>query len=650
MVTKHKVKSSLNNSKKMNSKTWLIGGIAGVIVLVVLAVTLYSPIKGAMFGKAVSSEDSCPYNTYPTITEYVDAFGEFTLGKSAAKGCCPNYKYCYSSFTQECYGEGIRKSNLNSDSNYFCVASDSTSSTAKWYVCNKGGGGIVWGGFSEYICAKEGWVNCMPGDDGNTYLNYVCHDYEWIMFTPNSNPKNPTFSDIMNYQKTNTYTSANGAKTSDLVLQWKVEESALDSPTRMGECPKSNQCITKGGDCKDFGFIADELICGYNHRWLKCGGTTGGDWDGEGVASDDRKYVCSTPAIASNQLKWVKCDASIEGSKESFMGKDKSQCKGGYWIDLDLCKDLKSGEKCIYSEMVVKTGVNKLPLYTVIESAEKANRIGAGKGKQCLNANHKAVNYDTAYTSPEYVCGDNNRWLKCTSDAKNVVSDGGNFICDGSKWQKIDNQKKGCSNCASSEFCVASHLYPSYSIDAGNWAGWKLPYESKRVGCSSDSKGCADTNGVGWIEDSVKDNIFICSNNKWYTCSESGVDQIIGSYFFCATGENAYAWLKCGSDGGKPAGYLTSNKQTLCTNEGWHNCIKSGISDADASWMCVDGKGWSKCDSPDDVEVAGLYTCDGKSWSYNFVDFGGVTTGGGKTGPLSSGNTGGTLPAAKGPR
>lgn len=643
-MTKHKVKSSSNNSKKMNSKTWLIGGIAGVIVLIVLAVTLYSPIKGAMFGKAVGSggEISCNYGNQLITTEYVDASGGYTLGKSAVKGCCPKminiYGECYSPSTQECYGAGFGESSIHSNfPKYLCVAPSSISSSAKWYVCDKNKWGIVQEGlpgpagpnYDKYVCAKEGWVNCNDENEGKSYLNYVCHDFEWTMFTTNSNPKNPTFSDLMNFNISS--------------LQWIVKQSAFENPTRMGECSKKNQCITKGGDCKDFGFLAEDVVCGYDHQWLEC------TLEAKGVASSDRKYLCGEEYIGSELVKWLACDKQSEGIVMKFMGKDKSQCKNGYWIDLNLCKGMKSGEKCIFSETVVKTGVNKLPTYTFLESAEPS-RIGIGKGKQCLNANHKAVNYDTAYTSPEYICGDNNRWVKCTSEAKNVVSDGGNFICDGSKWQKINNQKKGCSNCASSEFCVVSHLYPSYSVDAGDWVGWELPYDSKRVGCSSDSKGCADTNGVGWVEGSVKDNKYICSYNKWYTCSESSLGKVAGSYFFCAAGDTTagdtiYAWIKCDSEG-----YLVSNKQTLCTNEGWHNCIKTGISDADSSWLCVDGKGWSKCDSSDDVEVAGLYTCDGKSWTYNFVDFSGGIGGGGKTGPLSSGNTEGTTPATKGPR
>ncbi len=649
-MKKNKIKPvSGNGSKKMNSKTWLIGGITAVILIVVV-VLLYSQAKGTSFGKAVDQsmfqsklgevciwEDGEASDFY-VISKFKDAVGKslpVPTGWEGLVGCCGSKSSCIA--PNECAGAGDVSSNYPA---YLCDGG--ANGDTSWMVCDANGMGKLSkdknGVEGKYYCDGQKWVSLEKSDAGKIIVkSKIYWDGEaWHKINQKGSSCNYIAATSLQKFEPDCYLSHDalgyGSTTTCDPPTWLLSESYTTSG-RVACCAEKNQCAKVNGDCAPKGTIVDTLVCDGGFTMF---GITFSSWN-----SAKMEYKSIPSGIhgggkyVSDGNKWVKCDKDGQTLKQ---GSTSYLCKSGKWISPEKCKSCKAGESCVFSDEYQKSYSDKpITQLKLLKQAEDAGRIACGKSTQCITAAGGKVSYDVISGDADYVCGDSNRWLKCNSKTKDVVSDGGSYICDSNNWLKIENQKKGCTNCASSEYCVASQLYPSYS---DSWSGLEWAYDTKRVGCTPDINGCADTAGVSWFDGSVKDNKYICSYNKWYTCSESSVGKVAGSYFFCAggdtaTGDTIYAWIKCGSDGGKSTGYLVENKQTLCTKNGWNNCEKTHISDADTSWLCVDGKGWSKCDSPDDLEVAGLFTCDGSKWKYNYFDPSGLVGGvGGEILPL----------------
>ena len=402
---------------------------------------------------------------------------------------------------------------------------------------------------------------------------------------------------------------------------------------RVACCAEKNQCAKTNGDCVPKGTLVDTLVCDGGFTMF---GITFSSWNSAKLTytsipsgiHGDGKYV-------SDGKNWIKCEKDGQTLKQ---GSTSYLCKSGKWISPEKCKSCKSGENCVFSDEYQKSYFGKpFTQLKLLKQAEDAGRIACGKSTQCITAAGGKVNYDVLAGGPAYVCGDSNSWLKCNSNSVNVVSDGGNYICDGNSWKKVDNSKKGCSSCAGSEYCVASNLYSDAEKNEV-----ALAYNTKRVGCTSDVKGCADVDGVGWSGDSVKSSKYLCEATNWAECNSNTLTQISWSGTYLCTGGDI--WASCGIAGADKKPGDTSIKSTkdnqgafLCSNDGWKQCVAEtqGVLEADTSWLCLEEGGpfpwqWVQCSSANkDNLVSGIYTCDGSKWKFNYYDldsgiFGGI--------------------------
>lgn len=655
-MKKNKIKlASGKTSQKKNSKTWLVGGITAVILIVVV-VLLYNQAKGVSFGKAVDQgvqgqlgeaciwEDGSASSFY-IISKFKDVLGK-TLsvpsGWEGLVGCCGSKSACIA--PNDCVGAGTASANSSA---YFCEGGANGDTT--WLVCDANGKGKLSkdknGVEGKYYCDGQKWVTLSQVDAGKIIVaDKMYWDGEaWHKITQKGDSCNYiAASGLYKFEK-DCYLSHDALGYSSTTTCdppiWLLSESYITAG-RIACCAEKNQCAKKDGSCVPKGTIVDTLVCDGGFTLF---GITYSSWNS---AKMEYKNIPSGihggGKYVSDGSKWVKCGKDGQTIKQ---GSISYLCMNGKWTSPEKCKSCKSGENCVFSDEYQKSYFGKpFTQLKLLKQAEDAGRIACGKSTQCITAAGGKVNYDALAGETSYVCGDSNRWLKCNSNTINVVSDGGNYICDGNKWKKIDNSKKGCSNCAGSEYCIASNLYKDTEKNDVTFA-----FDTNRVGCTSDVEGCADADGVGWAEDAVKSSKYLCEATNWAECNTNTLTQISWSGMQLCTGDG---WSSCGvsaADKYKPGD--TSIKSTekeqgafLCSNNGWKQCVAEtqGVLEADPAWLCLEDSGafpwqWVKCGINNaGYLVSGIYSCDGSKWKFNYFDpsngaFGGV---GGKILPL----------------
>jgi hypothetical protein len=380
---------------------------------------------------------------------------------------------------------------------------------------------------------------------------------------------------------------------------WAQDNFALDAPERAEYCSGADQCVTSSGACKKFdAYYTSTWICGNDNNWLKC------DSQAQDMISDGGNRIC-------DNNKWIKGSTNIKTVGDYTW-------KGTKWINTKWCKD--DPKNCRFSDVVVKLD-NSENNYFTSETAIDKGRIGIGKSTQCISTGHKAHNFGAVAGGK--VCGNDNNWLLCYKDAQGIVSDDGNYVCNGFVWKKIKNTKKGCSSCTAKETCLGSDL------DSGT--GTTRYWNTNRIGCSNDPQGCVDKSGSDFNYGDVTLNKFLCYNNNWRTCEQKIVSlgKIISPdrshVCIYQSGNKKYVWNEC-----KIPGKMTNGGKTICTQEGWYKGKpgKTHIASEFAEYL-FDGDHWNTCKKGGQNEGVSFsgYKCENGEWSFLYVDLSSISVG-----------------------
>jgi len=312
--------------------------------------------------------------------------------------------YCYNSNFYNCKKEEYGKI----VSNALCFKSQQLD--YYWFVCDAASKGDIKSVLGVgYLCNLNNWIK---GEEGNISGDYVYHNTQWI---------------------SNTYCKSckKGEKCifSDEYLKNLTEPiySVLQTAEKTGTvgCSSEQQCIGSNHKAVAYDTVNlndKQLICGTMNRWLKC--TT----SNKGVFSDSGKFVCT-------ENGWTKkvsieiCYNKIDDDKDGDIDCKDSECQG---LSVATGKCITSSIKLIGTGGTLSDDTNSLKP----ENLKKRSAL-CTKPTDCVNANGECIGYDTPYATSGGVfnCGKDNIWKKCTPEGKNVKSEGGLFICDGTKWK-----------------------------------------------------------------------------------------------------------------------------------------------------------------------------------------------------------------------
>jgi len=594
-------------------------------------------IKGGKFAD-IKNDATCEAGGYDFYIKTKYTYANGVKFQEPNEACCVPEKQiwkvddelrsntCFSPSTNECYSEN----ELHSNGVYLCSKGDKNGGT--WVKCTEGGKGklatnahiinnkeswekgVEWSSENNLICDGKKWTECTADTKYATFEKSYCNGEKWVKLSNKAKTDHLILSDTMTYTKT---TEKKGKKTKECFLwvwpcythqakktinvnSWVQANFALDSPVRAEYCSKADQCVTSSGACKKYdAFYTNTWICGNDNDFLKC------DSNAQGIISDGGRYIC-------NKNKWT-------------IGKENQKIDGftkisGKWIDTTVCKNLKSGQKCIFSDVVVKWD-NNGKSHSITEAAIKSERIGVGKSTQCIAKGHKA--YDFGAVAGGKVCGNDNNWLLCYKDVWGIVSDDGNYVCNGNVWKKIKNTKGACSSCTAKETCLGSNL----NSEGGSVKYWN----TNRIGCSTDPSGCVDKSGSDFNYGDVTLNKFLCYNNNWQTCDQKKIklNKIISPdrSHVCVYKSNIkkYVWNECDK-----LGEMSNNGKTVCTQEGWYTgkSGKTHLASEFAEYL-FDGDHWNTCKEGGDNEgvIFAGNKCENGKWTFLYVDPSSVTGG-----------------------
>ena len=397
-------------------KIWLISSIV-IVILIIGFVFIYPNVKEGLAGKA----------TYTTYTNDDGSIVNVENGEFPFKGKCwaggPPNEYTsgiYSISIEE--GGGLNLNDGNSYNGYQegvdmtvcctgslkCVTADgecyplkSLKQPSQKYLCDPNGDWITCSKkvdgqldkWSNLLCKSDQWQKCVNENEGKLMGNqWLCLGNKWFKCDSSysSGPKSTSSG--------KTYVCSKN-KWSDFS---EIEDTCIEGTIG----PIQFLCL--GGK-----MVQCDSSYSSNPQYLPSG-----------------IYVCSDNKWSeAPKTEFMKCKDSLDNDFDKYFDCADSDCKGNT-IDGKTC--INSYIKYFGSYDLLIDDPNSLKP----ENLKKRSAL-CTKPTDCVNANGECIGYDTPYATSGGVfnCGKDNIWKKCTPEGKNVKSEGGLFICDGTKWK-----------------------------------------------------------------------------------------------------------------------------------------------------------------------------------------------------------------------